>query len=130
MTAFVWTIIYGVQTASAVGLSLRKDGPIAVVGVIIGTFWCWQTILYFVEPPRVTNIVGMMFDATLLIVLAVIWMRERVLWPILIGVALAAQICLHVAYRQEIVPTGIFRLAVNALYVTGLAVLAWPERKP
>ncbi len=126
--AFVWTIFYGVLTFGAVGLSLRKDGPIAVMGIIILTFWCWQTVLYFFFPPAVTNIIGLMFDATLLLLLFVIWMRIREAWPVLIGGAIIGQILWHVAFRQGMVSAILFRPILNALYVAQLAVLAWPER--
>ena len=119
-----WAIFYGIATFAAVGLSLKRGGPISVVGSMVGVAWIFQGWLYLIAPAEVGDMVGSALNVAL--ILAVISLSRATIWG---GVVVSSLLCqLFLTYASSI--TGAHSdVARNVLYIIQLIALGWSGGK-
>lgn len=116
-------IIYGIATFTAVGLSLKRGGPISVVGLMIGAVWVLQGLLYAIAPPEVGDLVASAMNVAL--ILAILSLsNER--WAVVIVFSLLGQLSLT-CYAAIV---GTYSdVCINLLYIVQLLALSWSGGK-
>jgi len=116
------TAFYAALTASALGLSFVRGGPISVVAVMISAMWAFQIALYFVIGSEVGDLIGSSINALLIVCIVNIPGARRSVWGRVIVASLIAQLVL---YYFDAVRGGSSDLAMNMLYVVQLIALGW-----
>jgi hypothetical protein len=120
-----WEIFYGLCTALAAGLSLRRGGAVARAVCLMAACWLAQGLIYWLRSAWIGNYSGLLFDAALLILFFVFFHGYAWRWVII--AVLGLQLYIQFAYRTGDIDSVTADVMSNILYLVRLYAPLWPE---